>query len=323
VALGVSLLVCGCRAEVGGPDDLGVDAGDDLTVVDLSDVDLTGGGDGPGCPIMSAEICKNGCDDDRNGYTDDDDPACTTQLVVTTQTASPSLSRLILDPAPHLAILDTHMVNNGGMAFVDRQLAPATAYVVFTSGMSIERLVLMMPSMMGTVTNNMTMPAFTTRDVCAFNGDLIVVERGLPSVLHRFKPDGASPINTVSLGNVLATSCASDGKLLYVAVHDTTVGNPSTFIAFDTSFAQQGGAIAMPSGIANFGANGLDRCIDFAYSPRAGFWGLFVNAAVDYSNQPLNDNVMSSGQLFPFAFDGGSGPPVDAGVYHGVGSFIP
>ena len=35
-----------------------------------------------GCPV-GPEVCGNGCDDDCNGYTDDDDPACTSQLLVT------------------------------------------------------------------------------------------------------------------------------------------------------------------------------------------------------------------------------------------------
>ena len=66
--------------------------------------------------------------------------------------------------------------------------------------------------------------------MCAFNGELIVVERSTASLLHRFAPDLSKENGTVSLGAVLATGCtAGDGQLV-VAVHDIA-GNPSQFKA--------------------------------------------------------------------------------------------
>lgn len=324
VALGVSMVLAGCRAQVGGPDDAGDMATDDMHVddgdmepPDLLNIDAACAG--PAAP----ENCSNGCDDDHNGYIDADDPACSTQVLVTMQNLTPSLYRLILDPMPHLSAIDNNGVGNGGMAFLDQSLVPNTAFLVFTSGVSIRKLTLS-PSGTGTV-SNYTPPAamqFPTRDVCTFNNELIVLERGNPSVLHRFMPDGQTQISTVSIPNVLATSCASDGQLLYVSVHPTLPGNNSQFLAFDSTYLQQGSPIDMPAGIVNYGSAGsFDRCLDFAWSPKSGFWGLFV-LSTDFS-QPANDNTMNGGQLFPFAMDGGSGAPVDAGVFYGVGGFKP
>ncbi|HEY7955739.1 MAG TPA: hypothetical protein VII38_10625, partial [Polyangia bacterium] len=80
LAMGVcvaGLALAGCRAQVSMPDggaelDLGAPdlSGDDLGPVDLAGVDQTCAG-----PVVP-EICDNGCDDDHNGFTDGDDPAC-------------------------------------------------------------------------------------------------------------------------------------------------------------------------------------------------------------------------------------------------------
>jgi hypothetical protein len=327
------MVLAGCRAQVGGPDDAGDMATDDMHVGDDGDmggVDLLSD-DGACSGAPGPEICNNNCDDDRNGYIDGDDPACSTQLLVTTQTMSSTLSRLILDPMPHLATVDGNMVGNGGMAFLDHGFLPNTAFLVFTSGVSIRKLTLS-PSGTGTA-SNYTPPAamqFPTRDVCTFNNELIVLERGNPSVLHRFMSDGQTPLGTVSINlptdlgitTPLATSCASDGKLLYVSVHDTLPGTTSTFLAYDSNYQLVGNPSPMPAGIASYGGAGsFDRCLDFAWSAKSGFWGVFV-LSTDFS-QPANDNTMSGGQLFPFGMDGGSGAPVDAGVFYGVGQFMP
>jgi hypothetical protein len=316
LALGVSL--AGCKAEVGTPDDLGDDAGD-LSVSDDGDAG-DDGGDAGSCPVLSYEICNNNCDDDRNGYTDADDWQCTTQFIATLQPGSTSLSRLILEPMPQLQAFDGNPVSAGGMALLDRNLASNVVFLVFTGGNVIERLTLS-SSGPGMISSFTPTPKYPTRDVCRFNGELVVVERNVPSVLHRYMPDGQTQISTVSLGSVLATSCASDGNLLYVAVHDTAL-SPTTFQAYDSSYLQQAAAIPLPAGIASYGG-GLDRCLDFAWSQRSGFWGLFVQSSTALPSNPLNDNQMSGGLLFPFAFDGGSGAPVDAGMLYGVGGFAP
>ena len=76
--------VAGCRATAEGPPDLAADmatgGGDDLAGEDLATADMD-------CAV-GPEVCGNGCDDDRNGYTDADDPACTSQMLVTLATAT-------------------------------------------------------------------------------------------------------------------------------------------------------------------------------------------------------------------------------------------
>jgi hypothetical protein len=158
-------------------------------------------------------------------------------------------------------------------------------------------------------------PAYRGRDACVFNGELIVVERNLPSMLHRFQADGMTENPpAVSLGMVLATGCTSDGTLLYVAVHDS-LGSPSQFVVLDKTFtAQPGSPLPMPDVLVT---DGLDRCIDLAYSKKGVFYGLFV------SSGGAPDNTLSAGQLYPFALDGGVSPPIDAGVLHSIGAFFP
>ena len=93
------LMFAGCRAQIVTPDlalgDLAgaSDAdGEDLASGDLAGADLACRG------ALVPEVCGNGCDDDGNGFVDDGDPACATQIrgrFVTSPSASSSSN-----PAP-------------------------------------------------------------------------------------------------------------------------------------------------------------------------------------------------------------------------------
>ena len=129
---------------------------------------------------VGPEQCGNGCDDDRNGYTDADDPACTPQMLVTfgMTSPSPSLWRLILEPTPHVAVLDGNPV---GSAACRRSTAPfrrrcssrstpaPSAWRSARSTAPRDHDVQRAGGMGGWA---------TTRDVCIFNGELIVSMRG-------------------------------------------------------------------------------------------------------------------------------------------------
>ncbi|HEX6835843.1 MAG TPA: hypothetical protein VF334_04685, partial [Polyangia bacterium] len=198
--------VAGCRATAEGPPDLAVDmaaGGEDLAGDDFALGDM-------GCAV-GPEVCGNGCDDDRNGYTDDDDPACTSQMLVTLSMGSPALWRLVLEPKPHVVVLDGNPITtNGGMATYNAAFAPA-AFLSFDSG---TKLIERVPIGGGAITSKAT--SYSTRDVCVFNGELIVVDqRAAGSLLHRFKTDGSTEIgtdmgpSTVAVSG-LATACSSD-----------------------------------------------------------------------------------------------------------------
>jgi hypothetical protein len=307
----LSLVVAGCRAQVDAPDG-GLDGGDDAHVGDDMMPDLLGAD--LFCAGNVPEICGNGCDDDHNGYVDDDDPACTTQLLVTpkaTGVASPALQRLVLEPTPHLVNLDGNPVPSGAMPELNAAFAPPV-FLSVDGNQKLLRTLHLDPSGTGTFSDFST--TFSTRDACVYNGELIVVDA--TGFLHRFT-DGSTENadGGVGLGNVIATACASDGNLLYVAVHDL-VGNPTQFLVFDKTFTQQGPAIDLPTAISGAG---LDRCVDFAWTRHGGgFYGLFVTAGAT-----LNDSKLDGSQLYPFAFDGGAGAPIDAGTFHGLGEFLP
>src|SRR5439155_7197384 len=173
---------------------------------DLStgDVDMAMGD--MACAI-GPEVCGNGCDDDRNGYTDDDDPACTSQMLVTFTAQSPALWRLILEPKPHVAVLDGNPVGIGGMSTLQGAFSPA-AFVAYDA--STKKLEKRPP---GGTASTFTVPGAwaTTRDVCVFNGELIVVDARPPATtyLHRFINNNKTKIlPTITLTN-LSSACSS------------------------------------------------------------------------------------------------------------------
>ncbi|HEX9103336.1 MAG TPA: hypothetical protein VF997_14085 [Polyangia bacterium] len=309
------LLVCavavaGCRATAEAPadlsaGDLATGGGDDLAGADLAMADMA-------CPV-GPEVCGNGCDDDRNGYTDADDPACTSQMLVTLSMGSPALWRLILEPQPHVVVLDGNPVTNGAMATYNAAFAPA-AFLAYEGGTRI----LERRPIPGSATTIST--SFGLRDVCVFNSELIVVEQRSATLggsrLHRFMPDGKTEIMPpVSVAD-LATACSTDGTKLYVAAHTPT--SASQIDVFDKGAngpVASGVTIAMPDSLLNAG---YDRIVDLVYLRKSGtFVGLFAMSG-GLPDSSLNGDVMT-----PFAFDGGVGAFIDGGVWHGVGEFMP
>jgi hypothetical protein len=308
-------VACGCKAQpnVPQPDDA---APDDLAVVDFAtDTANDGAVDlGPdlACP-PGPEICNNGCDDDRNGYTDGDDPACTPQVLATFSAGSAGLQRLLLGSPPSFATLDTNAVLPGSFAHYERSFAPYVYLVTEGSTRQLRRLSLAGNGGKGSFVDISL--AFAARDVCVFNNELILVER-IPATLHRFMADGMTEIATFPIGaTTFATACASDGDHLYVATHDN-IGNPSQFLILDKGYQQVAGSpVAMPDALVS---QGMDRCLDFAWTQRASqFYGLFV------ASNFAPDAQLSADQIYPFAFDGGIGDPIDAGTLHGIGAFLP
>jgi len=303
----LAAVVAGCRATPAAPTDMALDlagvedfavgVGDDLATADMA------------CPV-GPEICNNGCDDDRNGYTDADDPACTSQMLVTLALGSPNLSRLILEPTPHTVVLDGNPVLGGGMATHNAAFA-AAAFLSFDAGSKrIERR----PLGGGAIT--VASPVYSTRDVCVFNGELIVVQPlSAGSYLHRFSADGATELGKVAVSGI-ASACSSDGKLLYVARYPP--GSHSEIAVYQKSAGgpvDTGTVIAMPDALLNAG---YDRLIDLVYVKKGGiFVGLFAVGGAT-ADSALDGQVMA-----PFAFDGGVRPFIDGGVWHGVGEFLP
>jgi hypothetical protein len=310
----------GCRAgvdqpDMGMPDMDGVEGGTpaDMTP-DLYGADLL-------CTTVEPENCTNACDDDKNGYTDDDDPVCTHQVVVTPHGTQTRIGRLILDGTPRLVELDGNVLSGNGAATVVKSFSPAIFFAA-EGGKRVYRIQIP-DGGAGAMTSYLALSwaPGAPRDVCVFNGELIVVDR-IPSMtsskLHRFTPDGMTDKGTVTLPAGVATACASDGDKLYVAIYDPVGGN-SQFFAFDKTLTQTGTPIDMPAALI---ADGYDRVIDFAWSHKDGtFWGLFVKAMGN-----TNDTLLSATQVHPFGLDGGVGTPVtvpmDAGL-HGIGTFIP
>lgn len=295
----------GCRAAPSTPgDDLGVDQGvppEDLGGADLGAPDLTLCAPGP-------EVCSNGCDDDRNGYVDADDPACTTQLLVTLDVQTPKLWRMILEPQPHLVALDGNPVPGGGMAEYNRAFSPS-AYLAFDGSTKLlRRLVLD-----GGVVDNAN-PGSSTRDVCVFGGELIVVDPA--GLLHRFQADAKTPIMPDVTITGTPGACASDGAHLYVS-HYVSPDPTSEIVVFDkgANGPTQVGTIQLPNSLLDAGYIHL---VDFAYVKKGGlFVGLFTMSGGVPDSQ-LNGDVMA-----PFGLDGGAGPFIDGGVWHGVGEFLP
>jgi hypothetical protein len=308
-----AVAVAGCRATpVTPPDDMGVDLA--VAADDLAGVDAAVGPD-LACAVTGTEVCGNGCDDDGNGYVDDDDPACTTQMLVTLTIGAegtPALWRLILEPTPHVAVLDGNPVDQTTMAVYDRAFAPAAFIAHEGAARTLERRPLG-----GTATMYGT--SYGLRDACVFNGELIVLEpKKLATgsgVLHRFAADGMTELGTVPVADI-ATACSSDGTMLYVASHPNPGDSVIHVFAKGASGPTDTGmTIALPSALLTIG---YTRLVDLVYVKKShSFIGLFAKpgSAVDSA---LNGDVMA-----PFAFDGGVGPFIDGGVWHGAGEFMP
>jgi hypothetical protein len=303
----VALAVGGCKAQArsssGGPDA----AAPDLAAVVRADAADLGPADlAPSCPV-GPEICNNECDDDRNGYIDGDDPACTAQMLVTLQTGGTPLYRLILATPPRLATLDATPVQASGLATYKRAFSPA-AFIVYDGATNqLEKRDLMG----GVVSTNL---GYSAHDVCVFGNQLIVVD-AVRSQLHRYQADGKTelmpPITAVP---ATLTACASDGNLLYVARHANNT-TASEFWVLDQTMKVVASGIPMPAALT---AQGYDRCVDLAWTKKDGVLiGLFAKS------NSLADSMLNGQLMAPFSLDGGLGPAIDAGVYHGAGEFLP
>lgn len=273
-----------------------------------------GGGDVRSCPAGTVEICGNGCDDDGNGFIDDDDPACTPQVVATWEGGSSMLQRLVLRPPYRASFLDGNSVPTGAHGVYSRAFAAGVAFLAIDGvTMELARITLPPSGVMQKGAIEYIPTVYSTRDVCVFNGELIVVERA--GLLHRLKADAKTENGTVQLpswtSGMLLTSCATDGKYLYVSEHAGL--SPSQFETLDTSFTPVASPSPMPGALLDAG---VDRCLDFAWA-RGGFYGLFVN-----SNGQVKDDLPAD-ELVSFAMDGAVGPPIDAGVLHGLGEYAP
>jgi hypothetical protein len=313
-ALGVVcavVAVAGCRATPETPpDDLGVDmagGGDDSGMDDFAV-----GGD-LACAV-GPEVCGNGCDDDRNGYTDDDDPACTSQMLVTLAIGSSTsaLWRLVLEPTPHVVVLDGNPITtNGAFATYNAAFAPA-AFIAYEAGSKqLERR----PIGGGAITVHDTSP-YSVRDVCVFNGELLAIDpRASGSFLHRYSADGKTELGMVAVANI-ATACSSDGTMLYVARHATVGGSELAVYGKGASGpVDTGTAIALPDAIS---MGGYDRIVDLVYIKKTGlFIGLFA------MSNGMADNALDGEVMAPFGLDGGVGNWIDGGIWHGVGEFVP
>ena len=319
VSLLFALCLTGCKAQPTEQRDAAVY---DLSrSEDFAGVDLTGEGDLASsdlrCPIGSAEICGNGCDDDGNGLVDDEDPACAPHVMATWEGGSTTLTHLALVPPYRTFTLDGNSVPPAAHAVYVRAFAPGVAFVAYDGAtMQLDRITLAPGGAPGSVEHINS--SYLTRDVCVFNGELIVVEPGtslMEGKLHRLAADGKTENGFVQPvawpSNMHLSACASDGQHLYVAEHVGTM--PTQFEELDTSFMPVASPAPIPDQLLNAG---LDRCVDFAFA-RGQLYGLFAD-----SGGLLKDELTPT-ELHAFTFDGGVGPAIDAGALRGLGEYLP
>lgn len=291
----IAALVAGCRAGVATPPDL-------TPVYDLAAPILDAGPD-MSC-LLGPEICDDGCDNDGNGYTDGDDPACSAIAIAVVNPGGAALRwRFGVSLSPF-------QVESGGSQWSGdvayrADVAPGEAFVnADAPARLVERRVLLD----GTVTWRRN--DLQVRDVCFFGGAPILVEPGAGSgALHVLDRDGGDE-RVVPVAAGAPAACASDGKLLYVPIHS---GNArSVFLVFDGNF----NVVAMrpmPPALAE------DRCLDLAWTSR-GFWGLFTVSGGAF------DSLLDATHAWPFGMDGGVGMPVDlpdGSTAHSLGEFFP
>jgi hypothetical protein len=299
IALALGLAVAGCRA-------VAMTSYEDMaTQPDLAHIqDFSTDDIGPDMACAPGpEICNDGCDNDGNGYIDADDPACTPTLVAGQGAGNAVLWSLGANNrfSPFLSIGPWN-----GNATYRHDIVPGEAWV---SDDVPSRLVHRLKISDGTET--WSRKDIQVRDVCFAGGATILVEPGATSGnLHLLKPDG-SDAKMVPIAAGAPAACASDGKMLYVPIHN---GNArSVFLVFDAQLNQVA-MIPMPASLTE------DRCLDLAWTSN-GFYGLFAVSGGQF------DFMLSTTQAYPFAMDGGVGAPIpvpgDGGMVHSLGEFVP
>jgi hypothetical protein len=150
------------------------------------------------------------------------------------------------------------------------------------------------------------------RDICFFGNSVILVEPAAASgVLHLLDPVTHMEQRTVPIAGGIPAACASDGKALFVPVH---AGNGrSTLLVFDANLAQVA-TRPIPPQLAE------DRCLDLAWTPTGGFYGLFITSG------GVDDAFLSTDRAYQFGLDGSVGAAVkigrDGGL-HSLGEFAP
>ncbi len=296
----LALAAAGCRAEVAGPPDL-------TPVYDFATdpPDMALGPDMV-CP-GGAENCSDGCDNDGNGYTDAEDPACS-PTVVTVRAADGVVMRWRLDDNTLTPLLDLKVQGPYAPAY-RRDVTPGELWLALDFSSSFVQRIRLSDGMVTWMRKDLHV-----RDVCFFGGTPILVQptSTTAGALHLLKPDGTDA-KTVMVSAGEPTACASDGKLLYVAVHAAAARGQ--FVVYDGNYAPVA-TLPMPPSLKE------DRCLDLAWTSR-GFYGLFA----DGMGMSDGDASLYAARAYPFAMDGGVGAPIDlpdgGDVVHAIGEFVP
>jgi hypothetical protein len=163
------------------------------------------------------------------------------------------------------------------------------------------------------------------RDICTFNGELIVVEQhgSVDTTVHRYKADGKTEITPALHVPGTVNACTSDGTSLYLSRWDGPFTNEIVVASADEvkagALKATPTAVDVPAAIKD-NCPDCDRLLDLVYVPqRKLFLGLFAAGM----NGGVDDVALDSQYVTMFALDGGVTPPLDMGNYHGIGEFNP
>ena len=302
--LWVAALVAGCPAQAAAPDDAAPqqDAGPEDAALDLLPPD-----DAPpdvpaqvdACPGEGIEAsCHDGCDNDGDGFTDDDDPDCVTAFLITREPSDGVLRWRVGDADPVVLhaggtparpLVDATQVGGAGFA-VQRGMAPSRGLYRFAPRPD--------PAPGPTLLVDV---GYQASDVCVFAGRVVVTELGGPRV-HAYDPDAAAtdggtplPLGSVTLTRgTLVRACAADASNLYVAV--ATASGTDDIVRLDADLNELGWP-GLPTELP------VDkkRLLDFAWDRRTQqFHGLFVGTEVNTAD------------VTPFAMGGAVGTPSTA-----------
>ena len=302
--LWVVAVVAGCPAQAAAPDDAAPqqDAGPEDAALDLLPQE-----DAPpdvptqvdACPGEGIEVsCHDGCDNDGDGFTDDDDPDCVTAFLITREPLDGVLRWRVGDADP----VALHEGGTTGRPYVDAVQLP-------TLGFSVQRG---MPPGRGLYHFDphpdpapgptlLVDVGYQASDVCVFAGRVVVTELGGPRV-HTYDPEAAAtdggtpaPLGSVTLTRgTLARACAADASDLSVVV--ATASGTDDVVRLDADLNELGWP-RLPAGLAA----DKKRLLDLAWDRRsAQFYGLFVGTEVNTAD------------VTPFAMGGTVGTPVTA-----------
>jgi hypothetical protein len=308
---GLVALVSGCpaqavlQADAAPPvdaspqEDAAPDVEPDDAAADVDEVDAA-------CATEAVETsCSDGCDNDGDGFFDQDDPDCVPTFLVTREPPDEILRWRVGDAD----FLPLHAANNVMRPLVDSSQVSSYGFAVkggFPPGRGLYRFDPHPDPAAGP--ENVNGLSYPPGEVCVFAGQVIVAELTTAKLHAYSQADVTIEVTSATVsGATRVRACAADATDLYVVAVPASGADEIVRLS---AALEETGRPGFPSGLAAE----KTRILDLAYDRTSGeFFGLFVGASES-----------NTAEVTPFAMGGAIGAPVTAPIaINNLGTFSP